>query len=118
MRVPAIAVCLLLITACGGDAPSSPAVTAKTWDVSTVAEQFLPAIQVVAPGDSVRWTFTVNPVDNLGHNVLFKPRVTGAPPDITQEVRSGTRTLAFTTRGTFNYVCDLHGGMTGQIIVQ
>jgi plastocyanin len=112
MRVPVIAV-LLVLAACS-DTPTAP----KVHEISTLGEQFLPNIEIVARGEVVRWTFTVNPTDNLGHNVLFKPRVAGAPDDIPLEQRSGTVTRTFNTTGTFNYVCDLHGGMTGQIIVQ
>lgn len=117
-----IATTALLATtlSCGSDSSAStapPPPTTKTFDVATFGETFLPTSITIAAGDSVRFTFSVA-ADNLGHNVLFKPRITGAPPDIPTEVRSGTRTLGFMTKGEFNYVCDLHGGMTGVVIVQ
>ena len=118
MRVSHI-VSLLLLAACGGSDKTPTAVTPahKVFDVVTSGETFLPTIQTISVQDSVRWTFSVA-ADGLGHNILFKPRITGAPADLPTEIRSGTRTLVFTTKGEFNYVCDLHGGMTGTIIVQ
>jgi plastocyanin len=123
MRVPVVAaalpiICLCVAASCGSDtSPTGVQPSHKVFDVVTSGETFLPTIQTISAGDSVRWSFAVA-ADGLGHNVLFKPRVTGAPNDLPTEIRSGTRTLGFTTKGEFNYVCDLHGGMTGTIIVQ
>ena len=109
---------LLGTAACAADYSSSPpASTNHTVDVVTSGETFLPTILGITAGDTVRWTFSVA-ADGLGHNVLFKPAVTGAPADIPKEVRSGTMTRVFNTRGEFNYVCDLHGSMTAKVIVQ
>src|SRR6185503_7240163 len=119
VRAPALTLLLVASVSCGSDtaSPTPPPSTNKTYDIATFGETFLPTSQTIAAGDTVRWTFAVA-ADNLGHNVLFKPRLAGAPPDIPTEVRSGTRSLQFTAKGDFNYVCDLHGGMTGEIIVQ
>lgn len=109
---------LIIALACGGDATTpTPHSTNKTVDIVTSGETFLPTIETIAVRDTVRWTFAVA-ADGLGHNVLFKPRIAGAPDDITKEVRSGSVTRVFGTAGEFNYVCDLHGGMTAKIIVQ
>src|SRR5947209_1136598 len=78
------------------DAPTSPASTNKIIDVVTSGETFLPTILGITAGDTVRWTFSVA-ADGLGHNILFKPRIAGAPDDIPLEVRSGTRNLVFKT---------------------
>jgi len=116
---PTLPVFLAFTVSCGSDSssPTPPVALNRTYDISTFGENFLPASQEIAAGDTVRWTFSVA-ADNLGHNVLFKPRVAGAPSDIPAEVRSGTRSLKFTTKGDFNYVCDLHGAMTGIVIVK
>ena len=113
MRVLIGFVLLSAITACGSD---STAPSGTTFDVSTSGETFLPTFLDISVHDNVRWTFFVA-ADNLGHNILFKPHVAGAPADIPLEVRSGTRTLQFNTTGDFNYVCDLHGAMTGRVTV-
>lgn len=118
MRALIGAVLLAGVVSCGGDsAPSAPASSNKTYDVVTSGETFLPTILGINARDTVRWTFSVA-ADGLGHNVLFKPRIAGAPDDITKEVRSGSLTRVFNTAGEFNYVCDLHGGMTAKVIVQ
>jgi len=116
LSLGAAAALVVATLSCGSDtAPTTPS-TSKTWDVSTFGESFLPFSQTISAGDSVRWSFSVA-ADNFGHNVHFTA-APGAPPSILQEQRSGTKTLGFTTKGTFDYVCDLHGGMTGEIIVQ
>jgi plastocyanin len=118
-RLLAVIAIAVAVASCGGgdNGATSPVSPNKTVDIVTSGETFLPTIQAVTAGDTVRWTFSVA-ADGLGHNILFKPRVGGAPPDIPLEVRSGTRSLVFASKGDFNYVCDLHGGMTGEIIVQ
>lgn len=122
-RLPLYGTAIALIVvaiACGGggdsSTPTPPAQTNKTWDVSTFGESFLPFSQTVAVRDTVRWTFSVA-ADGFGHNVLFNA-APGAPPDIGGQVRSGTQSRVFTSKGTFNYVCSLHGGMTGVIVAQ
>jgi len=107
------------LTACGSDSSSTmPSGSGnKTYDINTFNQTFLPTIQDIAVGDTVRWTFSVAG-DNLGHNILFQPRIDGAPPDFPFEIRSGTRSAVFTTKGEFHYVCALHGAMTGVIIVR
>ena len=120
MRAFILAAIVVGLAACGSD--SQPSTTPsgsvnKTYEITTLNQTFLPAIQDVAVGDTVRWTFSVAG-DNLGHNILFKPRIDGAPPDLPFEIRSGTRSLVFTTKGEFHYVCELHGAMTGVIIVR
>jgi plastocyanin len=116
MRALCVAAVLFGAISCGsGSEPTQPAGT--TFDITTFGENFLPAIQSIHVHDSIRWTFSVA-ADGLGHNVLFKPRITGAPADIPLEQRSGQLSRVFDTAGEFNYVCDLHGGMTAKIIVQ
>lgn len=125
MRVLLLTTTTALLAAtvsCGSDSspssPTPPVQTNKTWDVSTFGESFLPFSQTIAAGDTVRWTFSVA-ADGFGHNVLFNS-TPGAPADIgaNGQIRSGTQSRVFAARGTFNYVCSLHGGMTGVIIAQ
>ena len=120
MRAFIVAAIVVGLAACGSD--SQPSTTPsgsvnKTYDITTLSQTFLPAIQEIAVGDTVQWTFSVAS-DNLGHNILFNPRIDGAPPDLPFEIRSGMRSLVFTTKGEFHYVCTLHGAMTGVIIVR
>jgi len=63
----------------------------------------------ISVGGSVTFTF-----DAL-HNVTFNS-ATGAPGDI-PNTGSGTMSRTFSLVGTFNYVCTLHPGMAGAVIV-
>ena len=109
---------LVVATACGGsDGGTPPATnTNKTIDILTVADAFSPTFQTASPGDTVRWTFSGGS-DGMGHNVRFSPIIAGSPNDI-NVTKSGSVTRVFTTKGDYRYVCDVHPGMIGEVIVQ
>jgi len=104
-----------VLVACS-TSPDSKTSTNQTVDVFTVGDAFSPVFATANAGDTVRWTFTGGS-DGQGHNVRFTPAITGAPPDI-NVLKTGTASRVFSTRGTFNYVCDVHPGMNGTVIVQ
>lgn len=115
---------LLVAAACGGsDAASTvtpPGSKNKTVDIYTITYSFVESFVTLAAGDTVRWHFATAP-DSLGHNVRFNPRVAGAPADLgsaKNPLASGTQLSVFDTKGDFHYICDLHGSMTGEIVVQ
>ena len=111
------------LAACSGSSDTSPPVPTgsnKTVDVYTIEQTFSSDLITISVGDTVRWNFN-KAQDGLGHNVRFNPRPAGTPADIGTAANpetSGTVTRVFTTKGTFDYICDLHGGMTGEVIVQ
>jgi len=122
MRVIVLTALVLVAAGCGGsDSPSSPPrATNKTWEVLTIEQNFAPPFSTIAVGDTVAWSFN-KASDGLGHDVHFNPRITGSPTDIGtpgKPITSGTQTRVFATKGDFHYVCDLHGGMTGEVIVE
>jgi plastocyanin len=110
---------LVLLAACGDKIAPGPRATA--FDVSTFQESFQPNFIQIAPGDTIRWTFFPTTTDDFGHNVIFAI-TPGHPANIADTVKNGIKTgivaRVFLTRGTFDYVCTLHGGMTGQVVVQ
>jgi plastocyanin len=121
--VVSLAAAAAVITACGGSdaGPTTPKVTNRTWDVVTIEESFQDPSQVVGVGDTVQWHFNKATSDGLGHNVRFFPRITGSPADIGTQgapLTTGVQTRVFTIKGDFKYVCDLHGGMVGEVIAQ
>jgi plastocyanin len=124
MRVIVVASLALIAAACGGSdngTPTTPSVTNKTVDVITDQENFLQPSVTIVPGDTVRWTFSKSSTDGLGHDVHFNPRITGSPADIGSPgspLTKGTETRVFGTKGEFRYVCDLHGSMVGEVVVQ
>ncbi|HEY4130086.1 MAG TPA: plastocyanin/azurin family copper-binding protein [Gemmatimonadaceae bacterium] len=122
MRVIVLSIAIVA-AACGGSdsGPTIPKHTNQTVDVFTIQESFVQPSVTISTGDTIRWNFQKSSTDNLGHNVRFFPRITGSPADIGTQgnpLTSGTQSRVFSTKGDFNYVCDLHGGMTGDVVVQ
>lgn len=118
MRVRFFIPVLLAAAACGGSdsASTGPGSSNTTLDIYTIGDNFSPSYQTVAMGDTVRWNFAGGS-DGQGHNVRFSPAVSGQPADI-NVLKTGTASRVFTTKGDFNYICDVHPGMIGEIIVQ
>jgi plastocyanin len=75
-----------------------------------------PAVDTIAAGDSVTWTWNA-----AGSHSI---RSTGLPPEVFRNsvVMAGahdTYTVTFRHPGTYTYDCEIHGAaMTGQIVVQ
>jgi uncharacterized protein YjdB len=77
---------------------------------ATAASTFAPAIVDIARGGSVTWIF-----ESVTHNVIFA-NTTGAPNDI-NNTTNAQQTRTFNTAGAFTYICTLHGGMNGSVVV-
>jgi plastocyanin len=75
-----------------------------------------PAIDTVAAGTTVTWTWTNT--GSTSHSVQSE----GSPSFTSSAIQSGdgkTYTFMFTTPGTYEYDCAVHGdAMTGRIVVQ
>lgn len=121
MHVRLLLATAVVAAACGGSDSSVPTQpTNKTVDVVTNNVVFTDDSISINTGDTVRWSFSTA-TDGLGHNVRFTPRPAGTPSDIGTQANpltSGTVSRIFTTAGTFRYVCDLHGSMTGVVVVK
>lgn len=76
--------------------------------VGGAADVFAPAALTVTAGDSVTWTW-----QGGKHSVTS----TGPEPFDSGSLSAGSFTHAFTTAGTFSYLCIWHSGMTGTITV-
>ena len=85
-----------------GGFPATASVTANT------ADRFSPGTVDIAAGGRVTWTFEKE------HTVQFA--ADNAPEDIepTFEGQVGRR---FPEAGRFSYICTLHGGMSGTVVV-
>ena len=81
-----------------------------TQDIDMPGLSFSPLQADIAQGGVVRFNFPA-----LAHNVIFSP-ATGAPADIGVS-SSTTISRTFLAKGTFNYQCTLHAGMSAVIIV-
>ena len=80
-------------------------------DVTMPGNTFSPTDIIVKLNGTVRFYF---PSDQ--HNVFWRPPVSGAPADI-NSTQSVTVSRKFTTAGVFPFVCTLHNGMLGTVIV-
>jgi plastocyanin len=81
---------------------------ARTHTVTLQEFRFHPATLNVNRGDSVKWVWR----DQVEHNVTF--RSVHSRTQVT-----GTYTVRFTRKGTFNYHCTIHveEGMRGKVVV-
>ena len=87
---------------------TNPATAAVAANDSRV---FSPASVTIATGGTVTWSF-----GTVAHNTIFGT-TTGAPTNI--PITSAAQvSRSFPTAGRFDYVCSLHQGMTGTVIVQ
>jgi hypothetical protein len=72
-----------------------------------------PAVDTIPVGATVTWTWT----GSLPHGV--QPMASPSFPGSTVKTGSGTYAVKFTTPGTYQYDCSVHGtAMTGTIVVQ
>src|SRR5689334_12474540 len=113
LRVLAIA----SLAACGGGSdsttgpPDSGSGGGMSADVSVGNNFFAPASLSVAPGATVTWTWAAG--DTL-HQIAFTDNAPGSAKQST-----GTFQRTFSTAGTYNYFCTVHGPalMSGTITV-
>lgn len=82
-----------------------------TADVTMPGLTFSPADIVVKVNGTIRFIFP-----SLEHNVFWRPVVAGAPADI-NTTSNKTVTLTFPTSGVYSFVCTLHDGMKGTVVV-
>lgn len=100
---------LLLLIGSGFSASASDTATAsRTVTVSMKNNFFAPKNVNISPGDRVVWS-----------NVSSRPHTAtkGGSFD-TGRIKPGrAAAVKFSRRGTYRYVCVLHAGMTGKIVV-
>ena len=91
--------------------PSAPATPILTNQVTVSDNQFDPGSIQVTPGTTVTWTWGSGATT---HNVTFGDGANSGDKSGTGASFSRT----FATAGTFTYVCTLHGGMNGSVLVK
>jgi plastocyanin len=116
MRGALLALSVSLVAACGGGnatVPTGPRPPEHDAEVAaTPALAFDPNTVTLQRGGTVTFDF-----ENVGHNVFFDGAPAGAPQNITGVNTNVSKTLTFTTEGTFVYNCHIHPGMHGTVIV-
>jgi len=122
-RLPALILASALVTACGGGGDG-------VKDLGTITASGAPSSQTATVGMNDALDFTPNIVlarvgtltitaDNLGripHDLVFDQPGLGQSDRIDGK-RSADVRVAFTETGTFTFVCTLHPGMTGKVVV-
>lgn len=111
--IPVVAFAIV-VAACNDDEPAAP--NDDVVDVYTPGSIFSPPIAEISVGGTVRFHMSRAP-DGDGHNAIFSKAIPGAPADI-NVVADTTVSRVFNTRGTFGYICTVHPGMVGEVVVQ
>lgn len=119
-RCPLVAACVFaacVFAACGGSATMTavtpPATIPLTEEVSADPSLvFTPGTVTIQRGGSVVIDF--GPV---AHNVFFDNQPAGAPPNVDGTNANVSKSLSFSTAGTFVYNCHIHPGMHGTVVV-
>ncbi len=95
------------------DDDATPAAAAATGAVAVdiVNFAFNPVTIEVKVGDTVTWTNS----DAASHTVTQKPSGSGFQSGTMKQ--GDTFSYTFDTAGTFDYYCEFHAGMTGQVVV-
>lgn len=135
-RLAAVAIALAsFVLACGGGGgggPASPPPSGGTGgtggstsaDIKVQNNSFSPSSTTVPAGTTVTWTWNACTGDGYGgqmctdHSIVFDDGGRSNAPLQSE----GTFSSTFTTAGTYNYHCSVHGttssGMRGTVIVQ
>jgi amicyanin len=118
--------CLALVVVaagCGGDDDSgdggsadtaeqpAPAADGGSAEVSMKDIKFDPSEVTIKAGDTVTWTND----DSVGHDVTGDDFKSGEPGALQN---GDTFEHKFDKAGTFDYVCTVHPGMKGSVVVQ
>jgi plastocyanin len=111
-----IAAVVLALGACSSNKAAPPAANSSTpaggsnTVQATAQLTFTPVTLSIKKGETVTW----NNGSGVAHNVKFQ-----SGPSFSQALNDGSQvTRTFSTTGTFNYFCSIHGqSMHGTIVV-
>jgi plastocyanin len=78
--------------------------------VQVTSNAFTPSLVNLRRGGIVTWVWSDTTAQ---HNVTFNDPLLSS-----QTLSTGLHSVVFQTVGTFNYVCTVHPGMTGSIVVR
>lgn len=95
-----------ILAGCGGQALADIPPEVGVDQVAVQDDEFAPRVIQVTQGTEVTWTWE----GNRRHNVVGE----GFQSELMTE---GTFQHTFETPGSYRYLCTLHGGMTGAVIV-
>jgi plastocyanin len=114
MRPRSLLLLAVLAAGCGANEVATPppgggpnvvdAVGVTSWSPSTIT---------VKAGDAVQFRNS----SGTTHNVTFDQNVAGQPDNV-GNFASATRSVTFTTPGTYTFHCGIHPVMRGTVVVQ
>ena len=110
MRIPRLPLVLLPLAA--ALALPTPVGAARTATVTLEDVEFTPSTVRVKRGDSVRWVWRDGATP---HNVRSRGSLRFKGTGTRTE---GRHTVRFTRKGTYRYVCTVHPGMDGRVVVR
>jgi plastocyanin len=93
-----------------GTNPGTPSTPVSTLAVTVADNQFSPSSIQVATGSTVTWTWASGAST---HNVTFNDGVNSG-----DRSANASYTRTFNSAGTFSYVCTIHAGMQGTVLVK
>lgn len=112
-----VALVAAALAACGGDSATGPTTPPTPVPAATVqatpSNTFTPSSVAITAGGTVTFDF-----GSVAHDVFFDNAPQGAPANITAPTANATMTLTFPTKGTYQYNCHIHPGMTGTVTVE
>jgi plastocyanin len=113
MAVLALGACSDSPTANEGDPPGGgPSNDPPSGTVLVEPTSFRPSVITVPVGGTVTW-------DNyLGDPHTITPNDHNAFPRVEFSTKGKVLEVTFTEPGNYRYVCELHGGMVGMVVVQ
>jgi plastocyanin/uncharacterized protein YjdB len=99
-------------------APMTASVTVGNDFFSSVHNSSSPAVDTIAAGGTVQWTWAT---PSVGHNVTSGGGTSSFTPN-SATMTTGSFQVTFATAGTYGYFCTIHGaagtGMFGTVVVQ
>lgn len=110
---------IAFLAGCSGDGggpstpPPPPPTSATVTTATSPPPRFVPQRTRLAVGGTVTWRNTSPP--GVVHNVAWAAAAFPASQDL--EV-GDTHQIAFPQAGTFDYMCLIHSGMVGRIVVE
>ena len=120
MNKAALAVVPLLLVSCSGGATSTGSVTtAGSPDAQSVTVgmkndlKFHPDTVQARVGTV---TFDVDNVESVPHDLTFSDRALGATGNV-DGGKSTSLKVVFSKAGTYSFVCTVHSGMKGKVVV-
>lgn len=112
LAVVALALCAVAAAPALGGEPSGHAAATKRVKVG---DDFYRARSLhVRPGTKVTWRW----VGRRRHDVYFTSAPHKAKPRYCKPQRKGSCSRRIPKRGTYGFVCTIHGSMTGKIVAR